>query len=431
MKDKFPLVVGLGATGSSLIDYLSNFHEEIFLIEDWESNPNLEGIYQKESQININPLLDEDMCEMISKVYPSPGVSKDHEIFNFATKNKIPISSDIQEFLENNNCFKILVTGTNGKTSTCLMIKRLFESFFPELYVAALGNIGEPVLKYIDQNLDVSIIEVSSFQLDLLNETEFEIGLLLNIEQDHIDRHGTFENYKEAKQKVLKNSHFNISFNEDNFYNKNFKNYRHLNEPKDFFESSIFMDWPLHDKQNLKASIQVLKVFLNNFKSNDYKEEDLYANIRKTFKDFTRPPHRYEFVSSFTGIDFINDSKSTNLDSMLMAVRSVHHNKQKGEIYLICGGDSKGQDFIKTDLSELKNVKNIFIYGKDKKIICNSVQKYSTCKSVIDLETAFNTTLSMAKKGDTVLFSPACSSLDMFKDYQERGNRFKSLVKDL
>ena len=72
MKNKFPLVVGLGATGSSLIDYLSNFHEEIFLIEDWESNPNLEGIYQKESQININPLLDEDMCEMISKVYPSP-----------------------------------------------------------------------------------------------------------------------------------------------------------------------------------------------------------------------------------------------------------------------------------------------------------------------------------------------------------------------
>jgi UDP-N-acetylmuramoylalanine--D-glutamate ligase len=109
------------------------------------------------------------------------------------------------------------------------MIKRLFESFFPELYVAALGNIGEPVLKYIDQNLDVSIIEVSSFQLDLLNETEFEIGLLLNIEQDHIDRHGTFENYKEAKQKVLKNSHFNISYNEDNSYNKNFKNYRHLN----------------------------------------------------------------------------------------------------------------------------------------------------------------------------------------------------------
>jgi UDP-N-acetylmuramoylalanine--D-glutamate ligase len=191
------------------------------------------------------------------------------------------------------------------------------------------------------------------------------------------------------------------------------------------------MDWPLHDKQNLKASIQVLKVFLNNFKSNEYKEEDLYANIRKTFKDFTRPPHRYEFVSSFTGIDFINDSKSTNLDSMLMAVRSVHHNKQKGEIYLICGGDSKGQDFIKTDLSELKNVKNIFIYGKDKKIIFNSVQKYSNCKSVIDLETAFKTTLSMAKKGDTVLFSPACSSLDMFKDYQERGNRFKSLVKDL
>ena len=105
MKDKFPLVVGLGATGSSLIDYLSNFHEEIFLIEDWESNPNLEGIYQKESQININPLLDEDMCEMVSKVYPSPGVSKDHEIFNFATKNEIPISSDIQEFLENNNSF--------------------------------------------------------------------------------------------------------------------------------------------------------------------------------------------------------------------------------------------------------------------------------------------------------------------------------------
>ena len=431
MKGKLPLVIGLGTTGSSLINYLSNFHEEIFLIEDTEANINLDKINQKNLNINVNPLLSNDLFLKISKIYPSPGVSLNHEIFELAKRNQVPISSDIQEFLEKHKSIKILVTGTNGKTSTCLYIKHLMEFLFPKLKINALGNIGEPVLDFINEEIDVSIIEISSFQLELLNEIEFEIGLLLNIEQDHLDRHDTFENYKEIKEKVLKNSTFNISFDKNNYFDKNFKNYNQLKLPKNFIESSVFSNWPLHDIQNLKASIEVLKVFIANFKSVDLNDDDFYLKIQKSFKNFTKLPHRFEFINSFKGINFINDSKATNLDAMIKAVNSVHHQRKDHSIHLICGGDLKGQDILNTDLSDLKNVKNICIYGKDKEIIFDSIHEYSNCCIEKDLDTAFKNTLSKAKIGDYVLLSPACSSLDMFRDYQERGNRFKSLIQGL
>ena len=116
---------------------------------------------------------------------------------------------------------------------------------------------------------------------------------------------------------------------------------------------------------------------------------------------------------------------------MIKAVSSANQYSQESNIYLICGGDLKGQDILSADLSELSKVKNILIYGKDKATIFNSMNKYSDCLSVQDLESAFKISVSMAKEGDHVLLAPACSSLDMFSDYRERGDRFKQLVNDL
>ena len=430
MEEKFPLVIGLGATGSSLIDYLSKSYEKIFLIEDWKDNPNLKRIIQEIPKVVINPKLDNELFSQVSKIYPSPGVPSDHVIFGHARKNKLEVSSDIQEFLVTHKSTKILVTGTNGKTSTCLLIKHLFEFFYPNLKIAALGNIGEPVLDYLGKEVDVSIIEVSSFQLELLNQIEFEIGLLLNIEQDHLDRHGTFKEYKAIKEKVLKHSAFNISFNNRNSLDKDYKNYHNHELPKGFLESSTLLDWPLHDKQNLRASIEVLNTYSKHYKGIK-NNKNLYEGILKSLKSFRKLPHRFEFIKQCEGVSYINDSKATNIDAMIKAVNSANQYSQEGNIYLICGGDLKGQDILSADLSELSNVRKILIYGKDKATIFNSMNKHSESLSVLDLESAFRITVSMAKEGDYVLLSPACSSLDMFSDYRERGDRFKQLVNDL
>ena len=199
MQKKIPLVIGLGITGRSLVNYLANIHKEIVIIEDSIDQALLDEIKQPNLTLHVNPSINDDLLRKISTIYPSPGISNDHDIFSYASKFDIEISSDIQEFIKFNSSRKILVTGTNGKTSTCLIIKSLFENFFPDLNTLVMGNIGEPVLDNINKNIDISIIEISSFQLELLKEIEFDIGLLLNIEEDHIDRHLNFENYKKIK----------------------------------------------------------------------------------------------------------------------------------------------------------------------------------------------------------------------------------------
>jgi len=228
----------------------------------------------------------------------------------------------------------------------------------------------------------------------------------------------------------LKHSAFNISFNNRNSLDKDYKNYHNHELPKGFLESSTLLDWPLHDKQNLRASIEVLNTYSKHYKGIK-NNKNLYEGILKSLKSFRKLPHRFEFIKQCEGVSYINDSKATNIDAMIKAVSSANQYSQDGNIYLICGGDLKGQDILSADLSELSNVRKILIYGKDKATIFNSMNKHSESLSVLDLESAFRITVSMAKEGDYVLLSPACSSLDMFSDYRERGDRFKQLVNDL
>jgi len=425
---KIPLVIGLGITGRSLVNYLANTHKEIVIIEDSIDQALLDEIKQLNLTLHINPSINDDLFRKISTIYPSPGIPTDHDIFSYASKFDIEISSDIQEFIKFNRSIKILVTGTNGKTSTCLIIKSLFENFFPDLNTSVMGNIGEPALDNINKNIDISIIEISSFQLELLTEIEFDIGLLLNIEEDHIDRHFNFENYKKIKYSVLKNSSFNISFDSNNLFQRDFRNYKNINLPLDFFESKVFKKWPIHDIDNLKASLAVIDCYCENFTSLTLKDFNVTKKLESAFDEFSKPPHRFEFLGNINGINFINDSKATNIDAMLKAIGSANEIKNSGEIHLICGGDLKHQNIASINLNEVQKVKNAIIYGKDKEIIYRSINQFVECAIVSDLKEAVTLAVKLSKESDYIMLSPACSSLDMYKDYAERGNEFKKIV---
>ena len=428
MQIKIPLVIGLGITGRSLVNYLANTHKEIVIIEDSIDQALLDEIKQLNLTLHINPSINDDLFRKISTIYPSPGIPTDHDIFSYASKFDIEISSDIQEFIKFNRSIKILVTGTNGKTSTCLIIKSLFENFFPDLNTSVMGNIGEPALDNINKNIDISIIEISSFQLELLTEIEFDIGLLLNIEEDHIDRHFNFENYKKIKYSVLKNSSFNISFDSNNLFQRDFRNYKNINLPLDFFESKVFKKWPIHDIDNLKASLAVIDCYCENFTSLTLKDFNVTKKLESAFDEFSKPPHRFEFLGNINGINFINDSKATNIDAMLKAIGSANEIKNSGEIHLICGGDLKHQNIASINLNEVQKVKNAIIYGKDKEIIYRSINQFVECAIVSDLKEAVTLAVKLSKESDYIMLSPACSSLDMYKDYAERGNEFKKIV---
>ena len=431
MQKKIPLVIGLGITGRSLVNYLANIHKEIAIIEDSIDQALLDEIKQPNLTLHVNPSINDDLFRKISTIYPSPGIPTDHDILSYASRFDIQISSDIQEFIKFNSSRKILVTGTNGKTSTCLIIKSLFENFFPDLKTLVMGNIGEPVLDSLHKDIDISIIEVSSFQLELLTEIEFDIGLLLNIEEDHIDRHSNFENYKKIKYSVLKNSFFNISFDSNNLFQKDFRNYKNINLPLDLFESKIFKKWPIHDINNLKASLAVIDCYCENFTSLSLEDFNVTKKLESAFDNFLKPPHRFEFLGNINGINFINDSKATNIDAMLKAIESANEIKNNGDIHLICGGDLKHQKITSLNLNEVQKVKSAIIYGKDKEIIYRSINQFVECTIVSDLKEAVSLAVKLSSEGDCIMLSPACSSLDMYKDYAERGNEFKKIVSNL
>ena len=249
-------------TGQSILNYLSKKYNEIYLIEDWEENPSLREIDRFGIKVHVNPQINSELFSKVSDVYSSPGIPIQHKALSLASEHKINISSDIEEYLKINKSIKILITGTNGKTSTCQILETLLRSVFSDLKIVSIGNIGKPVLTYIDNDIDVSIIEVSSFQLELLNEVEFDIGLLLNIEEDHLDKHADIEDYRNVKNSVLKKADINISYNDRNLFSKTFLNYKAITLPNGLAESSIFNDWPSHDIENLKASVAVLEALI-------------------------------------------------------------------------------------------------------------------------------------------------------------------------
>ena len=432
MQEKIPLVIGFGVTGKSIINYLAASHTEIFLIEEWEENPSLEEIKDIELKVHLNPDINDELFQNISRIYSSPGVSSKHEIFSHAKKHNIKVSSDIEEYLTVQEGVKVLVTGTNGKTSTCLLLETLFKSVFPSLKISVLGNIGKPVLPHIKDDIDISIIEVSSFQLELLNEIEFDIGLLLNIEQDHMDRYLSYQDYKNIKFLVLKYALFNISYDDTGNRLSNPLNYKDMDIPQAVLELPTFKDWPMHDIENLRASLAVLKCYYENFDNSSFDELNLAKILERAFMNFRKPPHRFEIIENSSGINFINDSKATNLDAMLKAIQAVNELKKDQEsISLICGGDLKEQDTNLTSLTSVSSVSRVLIYGKDKEVLFESMRQYTECLLVNDLEEAVMEAKKLSKEGDYVMLSPACSSLDMFINYQERGDKFKRLIEDL
>ncbi len=418
-------------TGQSILNYLSKKYNEIYLIEDWKENPSLREIGRFGIKVHVNPQINSELFSKVSDVYCSPGIPIQHKALSLASKHEISISSDIEEFLKINKSIKILITGTNGKTSTCKILETLLRSVFSDLKIVSIGNIGKPVLNYIDNDIDVSIIEVSSFQLELLNEVEFDIGLLLNIEEDHLDKHSDIEDYRNVKNSVLKNADINISYNDRNLFSKTFLNYKTIILPNELAESSIFNDWPSHDIENLKASVAVLEALIERFRKGSLGNINLFAELEKAFDQFKKFPHRFEHLEMVGGVNFINDSKATNLDATLKAISAANELEKIGDIYLICGGDLKGQEIASKELQEIKSLKKVFIFGKDKELIFNTLRQYVQCMIVQDLKEALIEAVKFTKDDDCVLFSPACSSLDMFKDYKDRGETFKRLIKGL
>ncbi len=388
------LILGLGQTGLSLFNYLRKFEQEP-LIFDTRVNPPCKKELLKKSKNHLiisNPK--EIAFDEIQSCYMSPGFEISHEIVKKLNTHNIEILSDIDLFLKVHSKKSILVTGTNGKTSVVSLLQHVMKSL--GIKVKSIGNNGFPVLDHIEERLDYFVIEVSSFQIERTKSLSSLVSVLLNISPDHLDVHDSFEQYTKIKKRIFENSNFKIGPEGTGL-------------DLDFIMPEI-TDHEIYNQEAVKSIL--LHMGLKK------------KSIEQKIVTFNPLPHRLEDISLNKHLTIINDSKSTNPHSLNAAI-----NKYKGEkIILIMGGLKKDLSF--RPLMEVlkRNTKKVFVYGADREKISNEIEELNPI--VFESMTqAVKEAINYSSKKDLVLFSPGCSSLDEFQNYEERGSKFKELIR--
>lgn len=378
-------------------------------------------------------------------VVKSPGIPDTADLIKKLNEAGIKVISEIEFAGYYTDAFKICITGSNGKTTTSMLTYHILKK--AGFNVGLAGNVGDSFAKLVaEESYDYYVLELSSFQLDGMSDFKADIAILLNITPDHLDRYEhKMENYINSKFRIIKNQTADDWF----IYNKDDKNITgwletssisakeapfslsdkleqggYLNKEqitiniKDQFTMSIH-ELALKGKHNVQNSLasgitsRILEI----------RKE----SIRESLSDFVNVEHRLEFVAKVHGIEFINDSKATNINSTWFALESMDN-----PTVWIVGGVDKGNDYAELlDLVKDK-VKAIICLGKDNKKIKDTFT--GVVENIVEANNAMEAVAygyRLAKKDETVLLSPACASFDLFENYEERGNEFKKAVRAL
>ena len=433
------LIIGLGKSGSAAVELaIAKGYKAIAVDENCsavleERKRELEAIgasvilsYTKNQLPN---------CELIVL---SPGIREDSKLGKMLSTVKTEKISEIEFAYRYCKWPIIAITGTNGKTTVTELTTYILKKAGRK--VMSAGNIGYPFSSLIleDPQLDFVVLELSSFQLSNIDTFTPYAAALLNIGSDHIDWHITKENYTTAKFNMF-NKMKNIS---NIILNSNllsdWKNCfpKTKSHPQTFSTSNHNADYYLKNKFIYKQAEKILPIGEIGLFGQHNIENAIVSialcelcgvkvnAILELIKEFKTGEHRLELVAEKDGIKFINDSKSTNPDALIAALRAVGGKKN---VCLIAGGLDKQMNFL--SITEEENIiKKIFIIGKcQNKLakVCDTMLDYQNCNS---FEEAIESAYTCAKSGDIVLLSPACASMDMFRNYIERGNTFKNYI---
>lgn len=445
LKDKRVLVLGLGISGLSTVKALNRLKAQI-IVSDTKTEEELEEFFDKIQDINVEKYINtnEVPLENIDLIIKSPGIGLGVPILQEARRRNIEIVTDIElayRIAPTRNI--VAITGTNGKTTTTALIGEIFKKANYDTYVA--GNIGVGVLWDMvnAKEEDVFVIETSSFQLESTIYFKPKVSLITNITPDHINWHGSLDNYINAKKKV--------------FYNQDINDYTVLNyndislrKMKDEIKSNIIwfsVDEKLEKGVCVEDNYIVIKDNEKTIKIIPYNELKILgkhnlenalgsvavawamgvgiASIAEVLKDFSGVEHRIEYVKTIKGISFYNDSKGTNPDSTIKAIEALQE-----PIILIAGGYDKGSEF--HDLMEAFNgkIKELILLGETKeKIRETAIQhKFDRIHLVENMKEAVKIAYELGSDKDNVLLSPACASWDMYQNFEERGRDFKNAV---
>ncbi len=406
--------------------------------------------YRKElQQAGISFLeneIDEEKLLSADEVVKSPGIAEKNEWVKKIRKKGIAIISEIELAFRYKGDSKIIaITGSNGKSTTTALIYHICKQ--AELNCALVGNIGYSFAKQVaEEPKALYVAEISSFQLDDILSFRPDVAVLLNITEDHLDRYDyKFENYINSKFRITMNQHSNDYFiynlDDDvitNYLKRNqiISNQLPISMKQKVDKGAYIKDDQMHVNVNGDQQQMSIYDFALKGKHNQYNTMaasvagatmDIRKNkIREAVQTFENLEHRMEAVATVRGVEFVNDSKATNVNSTWYALESM----TKPTI-LILGGIDKGNDYsLIADLVKEK-VKSIVCMGIDNKKIHEAFEGQVRLVNTSSAEDAVQASYALATPGDVVLLSPACASFDLFKNYEDRGKQFKDAVKNL
>ena len=447
------LVLGAGETGRSAVRWFRAKGADVCIWDSQSDTPNLSYVkthYPEVRRLSGN-LPDLELREFLF-VVASPGIPLPVGFIDSAATHDVPIFGDVEIFIEINRAYLgakvVAITGTNGKTTITSMVAQVLNA--NSISSTTVGNIGVPVLDVLSsieqgeiEKPEVFVLEISSFQLALANSFSSDVSVVTNISEDHLDRHGSMSDYVAAKSRVFMGSGTPIVNRDDPLIMNMFPESGQQTISVGVGAPTRDHEWGIQQKRG--------EAWLSKFETPlircvDLKvigiHNQLNALIALAICDCIVPTnptsleaicgfigldHRMQLVSFLNGIRFINDSKGTNVGATRAALSSM-----EGGCVLIVGGLSKGQDFSYLLSGLEEKIRAVVLFGQDKHRIRESLCKFNVELALAGtLADAVSIAVEKCETGDTVLFSPACASFDMFKDYQDRGRVFSEIVRGM
>ena len=436
---KRSLIVGLGATGVAVARYLHARGERVRVIDSRADPPGLSDLRRAVPDADVSlETLDPRWLEDASRVLLSPGLSYDLPIAVEARRRGLAVIGDIELFALAARSPVVAVTGSNGKSTVTTLVSKMLES--QGIRAPAGGNLGPPALDLLNDEADAYVLEISSFQMETTDSLAPLAATVLNVSADHLDRHGTLELYAGLKEKLLKAAERAVVNLDDALVAA--MGARHSRVVPFSVQAELPRGYSIVTSngerwlaRNLKPLLRAADLKLRG----RHNEANALAALALTepltrdldaaldaLRKFTGLPHRCQHVTERKGVTFVDDSKGTNVGATLAALNGL-----AGPLVLIAGGLSKGQDLSPLAAGARGKLRAAVLIGAAAaeletalKPLCETVH----AKSMVE---AVTRAAALARRGDTVLLSPACASQDMFRDYRERGEQFARAAREL
>lgn len=436
------IVVGMGTTGFSCARYLSSQQVNFAVADSRVTPPRLEEFRQHFPDVTVfTGEFDTDILSGCRQILLSPGVSINEPALQQAIQSGVEVIGDVELFCRRANAPVLAITGSNGKSTVTTLVGEILKA--AGKHVAIGANLGTPALDLLNEkSVDCYVLELSSFQLETCYSINAKAAVVLNISDDHMDRYPDTNTYAQAKAMIYqgdgtmiinvddplvramqepgrKTRTFSLIENADTDYSiRLIEGEKWLCRPYHRLIrcTDILMKGD-HNIANAMAAIALVE--------DTGVTDDIIVSVLRSFSGLQ---HRCQFVAEINGVKWINDSKGTNVGATLAAISGLANDRN---IVLIAGGDGKGADFSPLQSVAEKYLARVVLIGRDANIIREALRGHVNLVDALDMSAAVNVAAKVARFGDIVLLSPACASLDMFRDYRERGEIFMQAVRQL